>query len=206
MRNRISATLAAAVVGLVAWMAFAQVAAVGATAGTLTIGAPTLVQLQSSTHNGGISPACGSHVDPIAGTEGQGVIQDGRGSYIGAVQLPQGATVTSLSLTAHDNTDPGDVFAFLVRKSALAQGGFTNKYNEMASVVKQRGRGLGPAVHDDDDQERAGRQRQVGLLGGGRELRLDHPADRDPDRLLDALTEKLSGTARRLSAGPSPPG
>jgi hypothetical protein len=134
MRSRISAILAAAVVGLVAWMAFAQVAAVGATAGTLTIGAPTLVQLQSSTHNGGISPACGSHVDPVAGTEGQGVIQDGRGSYVGAVQLPQGATVTKLSLTAHDNTDPGDVYAFLVRKSALAQGGFTNKYNEMASV------------------------------------------------------------------------
>jgi hypothetical protein len=127
------AVLAVGAAGLIAWMFLAQVA-VGATAGTLTIGAPTLVQLQSSTHNGGLTPVCGSHVDPVAGSEGQGVIQDGRGSYIGAVQLPQGATVTSLRLTAHDNTDPGDVFAFLVRKSALAQPGFTNKYNVMASV------------------------------------------------------------------------
>jgi hypothetical protein len=134
MRRRISAILAMAVLGVAAWVLVAQVAAVGATAGTLTIGAPTLVQLQSSTHNGGLSPACGSHVDPVAGTEGQGVIQDGRGSYVGAVQLPQGATVTSLSVTAHDFTDPGDVYAFLVRKSALKQSLFIGKYNVLADV------------------------------------------------------------------------
>jgi hypothetical protein len=135
MRNRTVISLTTVTAGLVAWLLLSQGAATGATVGTLTIAAPTLVQLQSSTHNGGISPACGSHVDPIAGTEGQGVIQDGRGSYVGAVQLPEGATVTSFSLTAHDNTDPGDVFAYLVRKSALAQGGFTNKYNVLASVA-----------------------------------------------------------------------
>jgi hypothetical protein len=133
MRTRFSAILAAGVLGLVAWMLLAQVA-IGATAGTLTIGAPTLVQLPSSSHNGGASPACGAHVDPVAGTEGQGVIQDGRGSYVGAVQLPQGATVTSLSVTAHDNTDPGDVYAFLVRKSALKQSSFVGKYDVLADV------------------------------------------------------------------------
>jgi hypothetical protein len=62
------------------------------------------------------------------------VIQEGRGSYVGAVQLPQGATVTSLSVAAHDFTDPVDVYAFLVRKSALKQSLFTGKYDVLADV------------------------------------------------------------------------
>jgi hypothetical protein len=131
MRNRTTIVFGTAVAGLVAWMLLSQGAAVGATAGTLTIGAPTMVQVAGSSHN---SSSCGSKVGPLAGEEGQGVIQNGDGSYLGAVNLAQGSTVTSLRLTAHDNTDPGDVFAYLVRKSAKAQAGFTGKYDVMATI------------------------------------------------------------------------
>ena len=131
MKNRTTIVFGTAVAGLIAWMLLSQGAAVGATAGTLTLPAPTMVQVAGSSHN---SSSCGSQVGPQAGSEGQGVIQNGDGSYLGAVNLPQGSTVTSLRLTAHDFTDPGDVFAYLVRKSAKAQNSFTAKYDVLATI------------------------------------------------------------------------
>jgi len=120
--------------GLVAWLLLAQGAATGATAGTLSIAAPALVAETSSTHNGGATPVCGSSIPSQTGHEFNGTLQDAAGSLIGAVTLPQDATVTKFSATAHDNTEPGDVYAFLVRKSALKQNAFTGKYAVMASV------------------------------------------------------------------------
>src|SRR5256885_2330999 len=134
MRIRTVIGLAAITAGLVAWLLLSQGSATGATAGTLTIAAPALVAETSSTHNGGVSPVCGSSVPSQTGHEFQGTLQDAAGSLLGAVTLPQGATVTKFSVTAHDNTDPGDVYAFLVRKSALKQNQFTGKYAVLASV------------------------------------------------------------------------
>jgi hypothetical protein len=134
MRHRSIAGVALIAAGLLAWLLLSQGAATGATAGTLTIAAPTLVAETSSTHNGGASPVCGSSVPSQTGHEFNGTLQDAAGSLLGAVSLPQGATVTKFSATAHDNTDPGDVYAFLVRKSALKQNLFTGKYTVMATV------------------------------------------------------------------------
>jgi hypothetical protein len=134
MKVRTVIGLGAIVASLLAWLLLAQSAATGATAGTLTIASPALVAETSSTHNGGASPVCGSSVPSQTGHEFNGTLQDAAGSLLGAVTLPQSATVDKFSVTAHDNTDPGDVYAFLVRKSALKQNAFTGKYTVMASV------------------------------------------------------------------------
>jgi hypothetical protein len=99
-----------------------------------TIATPTLVQVTASTHNGGSVAVCGAPVPATAGSEYDGVIENGAGSYLGAVHLPQGATVTRFELTAHDNTTPADVFAFLVRKNITPQKDFVLGYDVLASV------------------------------------------------------------------------
>jgi hypothetical protein len=89
---------------------------------------------QASTHNGNLNPVCGSQIAPVTGSEFNGVTENGAGSYLGAIELPQGATITSLGFTAHDFTDPADASVFLIRKGALAQTSFTGKYSVVASV------------------------------------------------------------------------
>lgn len=136
MRNRLLLGVCAGMFTVVGGMAFvlAQGSASGVTTGTFTIGAPTLIQVASSTHNGSLNPVCGSQIGATAGSEFNGVLENGAGSYIGGVHVPQGATITALGLTAQDFTSPADVHVFLVRKSALAQANFTGKYSVVASV------------------------------------------------------------------------
>src|SRR6478609_7183463 len=111
-----------------------QSAASGAVQETFTIAAPTLVPVVGSTHNGSLSPVCGTTVGSVAASERNGTSQDGAGSFEGAVQLPQGVTIKSLRLTAHDFTDPGDVHVYLARKSAQPQTSFVGRYTVLAST------------------------------------------------------------------------
>lgn len=131
MRRKTSTTTAALVISTAVGVLFGFSAAQAQTVGTLTIAAPSMVPVRASTH----TPACGSAVTPTGGAEFQGVLLDAAGSFLSPVNLPQNATVTGISVSAHDFTDPGDVHLFLVRKFAGVQANFTDKYAVMASVA-----------------------------------------------------------------------
>jgi len=122
-----AATVMTAVL-VAAGLAGTQVA--GATTGTLSIDAATMAYKDDATQDS----ICGVFVaDP--GREFNGTV-DGIGTYIGSVNLAQGAHITSLKLSARDNDSDNETHAYLLRKRMAPQAGLDGfqGFKVMASV------------------------------------------------------------------------
>jgi len=115
-RRRIlgAATVLAGVLAA-AGLAGTQVA--GATTGTLSIDAATMSYKDDATQDS----ICGVFT-PDPGREFSGTV-DGIGTYIGSVNLAQGAHITNLRLSARDNDATFETHAFLLRKRMAPQTG-----------------------------------------------------------------------------------
>lgn len=77
--------------------------------------APSFTSVEYSVHNSAGSSACSSFAPSDQAGENQGDLDNGNGSYLANVRLPQGATVTRLSLFINDN-DTENAHLYLVRK------------------------------------------------------------------------------------------
>ena len=83
----------------------------------VNIAAPAFVPRDYSVHNRNGASVCGSFVAHNGeGGENGGDLDNGGGSYLAYLRLPQGATVRSFSLFANDFDDANDVHAYLIRK------------------------------------------------------------------------------------------
>ena len=122
-----------ALIGMLVGSLMLLAAAPAATAETITIAVAALAQVNASTHNAATS-VCGLNVPSSAPEEFNGVIVNGKGSYIGWVHLPDGATVTAFYLNVHDNDGDTDGFAYLARKYNASQSTFLGGYSVMAKV------------------------------------------------------------------------
>jgi hypothetical protein len=105
---------------LAGWAVASSTVAAGATTHALTVPVATFVQLPGSTHNGPSAPFCGSQVSPVQGTERNGALVGGAGSYLAALSLPGGATITGLTFALLDNNASSDAAAFILRKNISA--------------------------------------------------------------------------------------
>jgi hypothetical protein len=82
----------------------------------VNIAAPAFVPRDYSVHNHGTS-VCGSFVAHNGeGGENGGDLDNGAGSYLAFLRLPQGVRIRSFSLFANDFDDANDVHAYLIRK------------------------------------------------------------------------------------------
>jgi len=102
----------------------------GVTVGYVSVNAATMKSIATSSHN----EACDPPVIQVEGEEFQGVLYQASGSFLAAVDLPNGATITSLRYVFHDNTDPGDTHALLVRKQQVSGINFTTGYLVLAEA------------------------------------------------------------------------
>jgi hypothetical protein len=83
----------------------------------VNIAAPAFVARDYSVHNHNGLSVCGSFVAHNGeGGENGGDLDNGGGSYLAYLRLPQGATVRSFSLLANDFDNANDVHAYLIRK------------------------------------------------------------------------------------------
>lgn len=76
--------------------------------------------MPGSTHDGPSAPFCGSQAAPVQGTERNGALVGGAGSYLAALSLPNGATITGLTLALLDNDANSDAAVFVLRKNISA--------------------------------------------------------------------------------------
>jgi len=106
--------------GVLVWMVAALPFASGQTVGYANIEAPTMTGQALSDHNNNTTQACGTFVALNDQGEQSGDLVNSTGSYLGSVQLPQGATVTDFNLFANDGDLDTDVHAFLLRKHIVA--------------------------------------------------------------------------------------
>jgi hypothetical protein len=83
----------------------------------VNIAAPTFVPRDYSVHNRQGASVCGSFVAHNGeGGENGGDLDNGAGSYLAFLRLPQGVRIRSFSLFANDFDDANDVHAYLIRK------------------------------------------------------------------------------------------
>lgn len=109
---------------LVAVLMFGAASPAASAKGTkyLTIAAVSLadrVQSEHNDENATVPDDCDPNItkDTIEGEENRSALNNGKGSYLGAVNLPQKAKVTAFSLFANDNDGDTDVYAHLVRNT-----------------------------------------------------------------------------------------
>lgn len=117
--RRWSVGLNLVLVTLLAWAAFGAPGAHGAGLQYLNLPAATFEGLAGSPHNdGNASPvdACAAQVPLQQGDEHFGDLNASKGSFENFVRIPNGASVTSLSLFANDFDGDVDVHAYLIRK------------------------------------------------------------------------------------------
>jgi len=115
----IAAAVLLAVVAFLLWSAAGGGGASGATIHRLNLAAPSFMGHDSSIHNDGdntFPDACAAPVPLAIGDDNRGDLQNGKGSFIANADLPNGATVTKLTLFANDNDTDFDSTAYLVRK------------------------------------------------------------------------------------------
>lgn len=130
MAARISFGLNLVLASALAWMLLGVVPAEGGgNVRWLTVAAPAFEKMGYSGHNDAADHACGVYtapksplVGPSENGENQGDLENGRGSYLHSVHLPQGAQVRRLNLFVNDN-DSDDAHLYLVRKRI--QGGLS---------------------------------------------------------------------------------
>jgi hypothetical protein len=118
MGRRLPLAINLALASILAWTLLGQPAATPAPAVRYqSYAAPAFTSVQYSTHNDG-SKVCGQGANTaITDQQGEnkGDLDNGNGSYLHAVNLPQGVTVESLSLWTNDFS-ADDVYLFLIRK------------------------------------------------------------------------------------------
>ena len=126
---------AAALGGIV----ISQVTAAGSHGTVIDYPAATFVPATESTHNNQGDSVCATGFVPSQPiSENHGDLNASKGSFLEQVQLPQRATVLSLSLLANDFDNDEEVHVFLVRK--LVKPGLSpqfNGYNVMAATQSQ---------------------------------------------------------------------
>jgi hypothetical protein len=107
-------------VALAGWAVASSTVAAGATTHAITIPVAAFAQMSGSTHNGPSAPFCGAQVSPVQGIERNGALVGGAGSYLAALSLPDGATITALTFALLDNNANSDAAAFILRKNISA--------------------------------------------------------------------------------------
>jgi hypothetical protein len=118
-RRRLVAVLAVGAIGagLGGWAIISQVGAAGAPAVHIqNYAAATFTPVESSTHNNNGSSTCAAFVPSQQGAENKGDLNAKKGSFLANVNLPQNATITSLTLFANDFDGYDGTHVFLVRK------------------------------------------------------------------------------------------
>jgi hypothetical protein len=136
--KRISITLNVVLVAVLGAIALGVPGAHGAGVQLLNLPAVTFVGVVASAHNDGLAQppdACPAPVPYQQGDEHFGDLNNAKGSFVNFVRLPQGATVSRLSVYGNDNDGDIDIHAYLIRK--LIVDGTTPKetgYTVMASA------------------------------------------------------------------------
>jgi hypothetical protein len=136
VRSRLSIGLTVFLASGLVWALLGRSPASGAGIHYINLVAPSFMGHDNSVHNGITSNVCNNAQVPLViGDENRGDLQNGTGSFIQYVILPQAAVVKSFRLYANDNDTDFDSYAFLVRKQITqnlspAKGG----YRVMASV------------------------------------------------------------------------
>jgi hypothetical protein len=120
VKRLMSLAAATSALALAGWVVASNTVAAGVTTHDITIPVATFVQLTGSTHNGPSAPFCGSQVAPVQGTERNGALVGGAGSYLAALSLPDGATITGLTFALLDNDASSDAAAYVLRKNISA--------------------------------------------------------------------------------------
>lgn len=87
----------------------------GAAVGYANFTAPTFTSVEYSSQNNNSSSVCTAFAASDQAGENQGDLDNGNGSYLTNVRLPQGARVTGLSLFIND-FDSEDAHLYLIRK------------------------------------------------------------------------------------------
>jgi hypothetical protein len=116
--------------GIFAAAGLAATQAAGATIRTLSIDAGTMAYHADASEDA----ICGKFI-PDPGSEHNGTV-NGKGTYIGSVNLPQGAVITTLRLSARDNDGDVGSYGYLLRKRMAPQAGLDgfNGYTVMATI------------------------------------------------------------------------
>lgn len=123
-RNRrllaiLSAGLIAAALG--GWAIISHVVAAGTVAlHEQNYAVATFTPVTESTHNNNGNSTCAAFVPSEQGSENKGDLNAKKGSFLTNVALPQGATVTRLTLFANDFDADDGAHVFLVRKLVKA--------------------------------------------------------------------------------------
>jgi hypothetical protein len=128
---------------LAGWLVAGNTVAAGATTHSITVPVTTFVQVPGSTHNGPTAPFCGAQVSPVQGSERNGALVGGAGSYLAALSLPDQSTVTGLTFALLDNDANVDAAAFLLRKNISA--GLT-VFGNLVNVVHAQSSGASGLV------------------------------------------------------------
>jgi hypothetical protein len=126
MTKRFSIGLNLVLASVLAWVLLGQVPATGQNVQVFSVAAPTFTDRAYSEHNDGnatVAEACDAQVKKdedgavtgIEGGENFGDLDNGKGSYLHNVRLPDGAKVLALKLFAFD-ASAEDAYAYLVRK------------------------------------------------------------------------------------------
>ena len=143
MKRLVGIAAAASALALAGWVVASNTVAAGATTHAITIPVATFVQLAGSTHNGATAPFCGAQVAPVQGTERNGALVGGAGSYLAPLSLPNGATITGLTFALLDNDANSDAAAFVLRKNLAA--GLT-VFGNLVNVGHAQSSGAGSLV------------------------------------------------------------
>jgi hypothetical protein len=122
MRKHWSLAVPLAAVALAAWLAWPAPASGAGSPQTATLAATALTPIGYSTHNNNVVHDCGQFVPPsgvsdMNNGEVRGQLDNAKGSFEGFVRLPNGATVTGLSLLVNDADQNDDVYVHLVRRN-----------------------------------------------------------------------------------------
>ncbi len=159
MMKRFSIGLNLALASVLAWVLLGQVPATGQNVQAFSVAAPSFTDREYSEHNDGnttVAEACDPEDIPketIEGGENFGDLDNGKGSYIHNVRLPDGAEVLALKLFAFD-ASAEDAHAYLVRKR-IEKGldPRTDGYKTMARVSSAESTGTEMSVATDNTVE-----------------------------------------------------
>ncbi len=142
MQRRLSIWLTLALATVLAWTLLGPMPATGGkTVRFATFAAPAFTQVAYSVHNNAGNTVCGNFAPPadvndMANGENFGDLDNGNGSYLTNVRLPENARVTRLEVFFND-FDAEDVHVFLVRKRTKPGMPFTHGYKVMAHVQSE---------------------------------------------------------------------
>ncbi|TMK71791.1 MAG: hypothetical protein E6G49_08575 [Actinobacteria bacterium] len=141
-RHRLLAILTIGLLGagLGGWAIISHVVAAGTPVTHVqSYAAATFVPVESSTHNNNGNTTCAAFVPSQPGGENKGDLNAKKGSFLENVNLPQGATVTQLTLFANDFDADDGTHVFLVRKEI--KGGLSPQFNGYRVMAATQSKG-----------------------------------------------------------------